>query len=415
MTEKDTPKAQIERPLNEEEQLFFMHIPKTAGTSLIAVLDQRYAVDEICPLDRGTQEKYLSLPEADRERYKFIRGHFPYSLVRELKRPRTLTFLRDPVKRTLSAIKHHRRLEEDGISFFKEFCLADMTIEEIIDHPVVGPFVCNKAVQYLNDITSRQSWDKQSINLSQAKERLETFDFIGFTERFEDSLLLLSNTFCLHPIKSYQVLQAAPEVEKREPTPQHVLERLIEMNQDEIVLYQYGLSIFNDRFTNMKSFHAMVREIPHPALVSVVDFDFRRVDPGRGWHVGEVHPTEGIIRWSGPDNVSYLDFPLDGGQDLHVQFRIINAVAPRVLFDLVLEINGQVIDLVMKEDGFNSAAVFEGRIPEAVLNHTGAPTTLAFKVSQTYLPGEFQPANLDERKLGLCYNWLRIFPEKNVK
>lgn len=400
----------MQRILQEDEQLFFLHVPKTAGTSLIAVLDQRYTVDEICPLDRGTVAEYLSLPEKERQRYKFIRGHFPYPLISHLRKPRTITFLRDPIKRTLSAIHHHKRLEKQGKSYFPDIHLASLTVQQFLDHPLLGSVVCNDGVKYL--LGKRQFLTlSPATRLSLAKEHLDAFDFIGITECFHDSLELLAYTFGLFPIQDYPVLQAAPREEKSEEVLPQVLERLAEANRAEIELYEYGKKLFQQRWEQMKM--AIAAGEGHSPIQpsSHLFYDFRRVNPGHGWYVGEIHPFYGVVRWSGPSTTSFLELPVVSERNLVIRFRVVGAIHPTVLNSLRLVVNEQEIRLKMRPDGESGAFLFEGQIPAALIKKQPGFLSLAFKISGTYQPENGGMAGTEVRKLGLCYNWLHIYPE----
>jgi len=409
--QKVADSAQLPQALRKDEQLYFMHIPKTAGTSLIAVLDQHFTNDEICPLDRGTRKTYQSLPEEDRSRFKFIRGHFPYSLINDLDHPRTITFLRDPVKRTLSAIKHHYRLEEQGEPSFKDIILKDMPMEDFVAHPVLGNFVVNKANKYLNDMLVRRPLDAPPPDLGLAKKRLETFEFIGITERFEESLQLLSYTFGFPPIKEFPVLQANPEGEKQRKASKEMLDQLTEMNHDEIELYEYGMQLFEERLAAMRANPAQgVMAQPESPPAGSIFFDFRRVDPGRGWHVGEAHPLYGVLRWSGPGTESQLKFRLQTERAYKIRFRVIRAIAPQVLESLAFEVNGKRVPLSMHPEEKQGSVIFEGELPASALKQSPEATIFTFKVAQTHYPKEFNPKNKDVRQLGLCYNWLHVYP-----
>ena len=410
MEQKEIKNKRLQKPLCEDEQLYFMHIPKTAGTSLIAVLDQRYTNDEICPLDRGLRKKYLSLPQETRSRFKFIRGHFPYSLIKDLIQPRTITFLRDPVKRSLSAIRHHYRLETQGKPSFPDIVLDGMSIDQFVEHPVLGRFVSNKANRYLNDKILRRPLDAPPLDLDLAKRRLETFDFIGITERFDESLELLAYTFGFPSIKEFPVLQAAPK-KKRDQVPQELLDKLAEMNQQEIELYQYGVKLFNQRKARMIAEKEIIetQKPPKPSGGHIF-FDFRRVGPGQGWHVGEANPVYGVARWSGPGTKSYLRLPLPPDRDLIIRIRILRPISDGVLESFALQVNQHQVQISRRQEGKRGSFILEGKIPQSAIAKDQHESILMFTVAKTYQPGEFNPKNPDVRHLGLCYNWLHIYP-----
>ena len=89
-------------------RLFFMHLPKTAGMALRLFLGNQYPVDRIMPANDWRE--LLSVEIADLDRYSLFQGHFSCGLM-DLLPPdiAPIVFLREPVARTLSHLKHMRR------------------------------------------------------------------------------------------------------------------------------------------------------------------------------------------------------------------------------------------------------------------------------------------------------------------
>lgn len=416
--------------LAKDDILYFMHIPKTAGSSLITLLDQHYTIEEICPVHEGFKN-FLRYDTKERNRFRFIRGHFPYKLKFELDRiPRTITFLRHPVARTLSAARHHYRLEQQGASYFKEK-ISDISLLAFLNNPVFGTAVSNVAVNYLNDIIGKHPYKKASLQL--AKERLESFDVVGLVERFIESLDQLTNAFEFAPVDEIPYTNVDPERSSREEIENDLLDQIMEMNRDEIALYEYGIKLFEKRLKSLNTERKDLTIICQPMLPAAnVFFDFKRVDPGRGWYTGEQHPIYGIVRWSGPAAVSRLRFPLPLGNDYTIRFRILPPSAPDILQSLSLTVNAHPISLAMRPDGPHGAAIFEGKIPQDIL--TIAPVELAFQVHRTVplrtireevgrLPILLQKLirrirrqqddvtiAMENRRVGLLYHWLQLHP-----
>ena len=104
---------------------FFVHVMKTGGTTLVLHMVRQFEPGELYPdetLDRRNAsdvEAYMSIDELldlPRERKASIRaytGHFPFMVRDQLGVDlATLTLLRDPVDRTISSLKHFKRLYE---------------------------------------------------------------------------------------------------------------------------------------------------------------------------------------------------------------------------------------------------------------------------------------------------------------
>ena len=422
----------LHKRLLDDEQLFFMHIPKTAGLSLIALLDQHYVDDEICPVHEGYR-KFLEYSPEERGLFKFIRGHFPYKLVDVLPRlPRLITFLRDPVKRTLSAISQHKRNEEQGISYFEEK-IGHLDIDQFLNHPAFGISVPNVSVKYLNDILGRLSQEKKVMSLARAKERLETFDVIGFTEKFDESLAVLSHTFGFLPILYFPRINVDPSRSANTQIGQNVLDRIAEINRDEIELYEYGMKLFRKRLNQMEVEKAKDR-VPEISRESFVRFDFNRVDPGRGWYPAEKNMKHGIVRWSGPQTSSHLNFWVMPNKSYKIRFRVVKAVASDVINNLSLTVNRQKIPLSKQSDR-KGGYIFEGRISNEVttsgnielifdVNRTVSLTTIrdittrlsdlwrrmGFRLRRPRINTIYILDEQEYREGGLLYNWLEIVP-----
>lgn len=98
---------------------------KTAGTTFALQLQQQFHGAEIYPsanIDREDNtdprayvsvRRLLTLPPDRRAQIRIYSGHFPYAAAQAVEdNVRTLTILRDPVDRTISVLKHFKRLHE---------------------------------------------------------------------------------------------------------------------------------------------------------------------------------------------------------------------------------------------------------------------------------------------------------------
>jgi len=83
------------------EIVYFLHIPKTGGTTLRQFLEDQFHYDFI--LRPETWSELLKSKKTDLNNFRFIRGHFGISLNQILnQKPACLTMLRNPIERSIS-------------------------------------------------------------------------------------------------------------------------------------------------------------------------------------------------------------------------------------------------------------------------------------------------------------------------
>lgn len=200
--------------LASDDVLLFLHIPKTAGLSMISLLEQQFKREEILELHsvpgQGRTEKSVVLEglgmrsQELKQRIRLIRGHLSFGPYDTLiwryivQTPVVITLLRDPVERTISAYMHMRRNVVNNPGFQEKYpTILDWVKDPENAHRVVNRLTRQIVGAYFRG--RRLSEGKGGLSdqalLSIAKQRLEQFPFVGLTERFQESMNLLHHTF----------------------------------------------------------------------------------------------------------------------------------------------------------------------------------------------------------------------------
>lgn len=186
--------------MSEPQRYFFVHLQKTAGTSLFIGLREQFGDRAVYPMpeyerDMATSFSVDLLAERFAEHRADIRvvtGHFPLAATEVLGVPfSTFTVLRDPVERTLSYLRQQQRQADQ---------FRSASLEEVYDDPWRrGWLLTNHMVRMLAQdarelAAGRLAPDDE--NLERAKVNLlERIDVFGFQEHFEEFRAELGGRF----------------------------------------------------------------------------------------------------------------------------------------------------------------------------------------------------------------------------
>ena len=254
---------------SEQSQLYFLHIHKTAGTTMYAILERYFALDEVCTAYQWHQ--FLSIPFEQLSKYRLIRGHFHYCVHQLLPaKPIYMTMLREPVARVLSRYQHFKR---DTTHYLYERA-HNMSLAEFLRDPITRAQIRNLQTRHIafdfdlkalaadfdptsqhvmaleekiNRMFSELSDDVDDSLIEVAKQRLVEFAFVGIVESFDESTNLMANIFGWTKADGYENRNVAPKSLRRDDISQELLNEIERLNQADIALYKYARQLFQER------------------------------------------------------------------------------------------------------------------------------------------------------------------------
>ena len=101
------------KDVKSETFYLFLHIPKTAGTTLRHIIDDQYGQENVLTYYNQNSNHLLDNLEAllmVKPQYKALIGHYYFGVHAKFRFPATyITFLRHPVARTISQYKEWLR------------------------------------------------------------------------------------------------------------------------------------------------------------------------------------------------------------------------------------------------------------------------------------------------------------------
>lgn len=236
----------------------FVHIPKTAGTTLNSILAREYAPDErheimmrgiswILPRPEFIRRPLISFSKIrklrsavkTRTELRLLHGHFDLSIMKHLPvHTRYFTLLRDPVERAMSHYWHYRRRAEERV-------------HPLAERSTLAEWVSNCGLVEMDNGQTRRLAGEMNVPcgrvtremLERAKSNLATFAAVGLTERFDESLALLVRVFgwASHAYVAQNVGANRPRRSALDPETIQVLER---SNYLDLELYRYATALF---------------------------------------------------------------------------------------------------------------------------------------------------------------------------
>ncbi len=219
--------------------LLFLHIPKAAGTTLKSVLSRQCSLGEILHIDgrdpKSSIEEIEALPTEDKMGIKCVAGHMPFGLHAYFAQSATyITFLRDPVDRIISHYYYVRTSPQHylhEVVMSKQMTLMDYSASDISSE------LSNGQTRLISGYEEPEA-TKETLAL--AKENLSKhFAFVGLTERFDESLVLLARQFGWRNV-FYVERNVTKDRPRREEIPDEVLAQIRAQNALDWELYIFA-------------------------------------------------------------------------------------------------------------------------------------------------------------------------------
>lgn len=397
----------------QRPRIFFLHLPKTAGMTLRLFFGNQYSVDQIMPAN--TWPELLGVETAELDRFRLFQGHFTCGLM-ELLPPdfAPVVFLREPVARTISHLKHLRR---DPNFHPAHRLAAGRSLDDLVRDDDVMALCSNVQSALLSNYVPGEliltglredvaegrppNADRFAAepDLAIAEATLERFDFVGFVEDLHEDLLRLSLQVGLHPPQPLPKRnfdpEGATEIGKLDP---ETLAILRERNDVDIVLYETAREKLSGRpRADPKEVHtALLQHRVYAPISQPTVFPMTGAIPGSNWY-GCEEIENGGQRWTGPLNLTTLDLPLAPGFDFEFSLTVMLAE----IQDLTVHVGETELPI-----GYYESENIRHRIGfwvTAELVEADRLTTIVFRTRNV-----FQPSAADIRSLSFLMTDLSI-------
>lgn len=271
---------------DSNKQLFyFMHIPKTAGTSVTVIIDNIFKDTPVFPYKvwndyiSNDLEDFSNVANKMLRGYGYIRGHFGRTIEKESIKPIYLfTMLRNPIERTFSQYKH--MLRDQNHNNWAPANYLDLTLHPVllmksddasrVFGNVIQKTLCSKfdyrktilnKIKKNNPNSNRYSllstpeFTKNSgiLRLIQSLYTLSKINLVGITEYLPESMALLSIATNTEPpdIKALKVRMMAfnDDVEKNYRLDNELRRAISSLNKCDVIIYKIAKYQFEINYT----------------------------------------------------------------------------------------------------------------------------------------------------------------------
>jgi hypothetical protein len=224
----------------------FNHIPKTGGTSFLAVCGQNLEPAQISPHLDYTEIHLM--PAAQFEHYKLIRGHFSVLAQTGFCRSRySMTLLRDPIRRIFSAHTFWRTASEHNpvTTKARELPFADF-VHYFRDSPTIiqNPYTHHLAA--IGRDCAAYPVDESAL-LSAAKRNLAAFNFVGVCEELGRSVSLLCAELGWRAPAAMPHKNRSSSEDRFDKIDSQTMQILRDRNRLDLELYEYAVQLFHAR------------------------------------------------------------------------------------------------------------------------------------------------------------------------
>jgi len=234
---------------DKPRSVIFLHLPKTAGTTLNNIINRQYRDDEIYASGAIVQDSVAQLKAmeiGEREKIRIFIGHMGFGLHDLLAPPTTyFTILREPIDRVISFYYYVQR---NGAHYLHDYVLNDdVSLDEFLTSKatlMTDNFQVRLISGVWNDIPYGECTRE---TLEQAKKNLQdSFAVVGLTEEFDQTLLLLKRALGWDNIyyMRHNVTKNRPQKDVLSPETMALLRS---HNELDLELYAFAKTLFAEQ------------------------------------------------------------------------------------------------------------------------------------------------------------------------
>lgn len=232
--------------------LVFVHVPKTAGTTLQSIISRLYKPHEILaeyPTESLSrlEQRFKAFSTEQQVAIKVILGHFPYGSCNwSENRPTYVTVLREPIDRLISHYHFVKRAPDHYLH--QAVNVQDMSLEEYVASGISLEMDNGQTRMICGPAAMKIPFGQCTADmLAEAKYNLRNkITVVGLTEDFDRTVILMGHIFGWNWPFYIARNRTRNRPQRTEIAPETI--RIMEkQNRFDIALYNYARELFDAR------------------------------------------------------------------------------------------------------------------------------------------------------------------------
>jgi hypothetical protein len=365
-----------------ESRLYFIHIPKTGGTTLRLLLEQQLSMEEIYPFKNPKNSKTPIKQD-------LVSGHFPYYYCRkmdpEFEKAFKITILRDPVERYLSFLRAKKKADP-SLPTLESVIQLRTRVNSKYKAGLIDNALCR-------NLAKDPGLEGEAL-LNSAKETLHEFDEIIFYDHYSEEIVDFFQRLDID-LKKEEIPRI--NTTTKEFVNNNILEEVKSLNQLDILLYEYAKNYYvkskKKYKLRIKSYEELLK------TKSEIHYTFDQPLNGRGWTYRDLSNGPNIqnpvFRWV-TDLPAFIYFSLQPDMDYNLFFTA-QQITPEVLPKV--KVNG--LEIFISELNQPSLSLYHGIIPKEIIQKQ--PTEIMFFATKTFEYRDIYPSNYNRNHPPLAF------------
>ncbi len=237
---RDDPLALAEPP-GAAPSLVFIHLPKTAGSTLRRVLERQYPEGSIFRMDgfslQGSWDRLAGLAHSGGPTPEVVLGHMPFGVHGALHpgRCRYVTLVRHPVERLVSHFGYVSRTPQSALH--DEVARERLSLRHYVEGSRMAPLVNDGQTRLLGAADFVSAPPATEETLTRAKVNIEAwFEVAAPTDRFDEAVILMRRRFGWG-WPTYLPQKVSPG--RRGPLDAETERAILERNRLDLELYRF--------------------------------------------------------------------------------------------------------------------------------------------------------------------------------